>query len=479
MSRITLAFIGLSIWCLAGCILLNDAAAAHPLELPGCEPVTTREFFPVNDAGHYLYYQWFKVGEPGTSLDGRVENGFMDAAAIHLYGGKGDALQYLDTGTVGLFRGRQNGWLVSGHRGRHTEVMGGEDAPVANNEPAITTREDWLKTKDVRAAVVEYIGGTKDGRVFGGIKEGQNGFPWKTETATANLILHDGSTLRDISDWLTPGSGCLELETETGGRAWQTLFHTVQSGTYEITFYGRNEGKGDSVPLELTWAGEPIGRVTLTPKWERLEIQFTLNETADAESEGFGVKLPANTHVWLDDFQLEADLPYASECLDFKMLDGVVAASTMDALLGQTPSTTIILLDKAYFVEAALETIPTYLERTEGVGTPAVLRLGVGYSDQEWYNLLEYLCAPYDPEIHSRLSRPYAWRRWKVHGHKAPWTESFDKVILDIGIIPGSAVGPEITIRKQLADRIQEKILPEIKWYNQADGKIEIQNGTE
>jgi len=439
--------------------------------------VTLREFFPVKETGDYLYYQWFKVGQPGTSLDGNVGNGFMDAAAIRLYGGDGDVLQYLDTGTIGLFRGRENGWMVSGHSGRHTDLLGGDDAPLAKNEEAVTVREDWLKTDGVRIAVVERVGGTKDGRIFGGIKEEKNGFPWKGENATANLILHDGSMLHNVEDWLTPGAGCLELESKGGGRVWQKLGETVESGTFKMSFYGRNEGKGENVPIELTWAGQTIGKVSVTPRWTRLEIQFTIDEEAAAETEGFGVKLPANAQVWLDDFQLDQDLPYASECLDFKMLDGVVAASTMDALLNRTPSTTILFLDKAYFVEAAIETIPTYLERTEGVGTPAVLRIGVGYSDQEWYNLLEYLCAPFDPETDSRLTRPYAWRRYKVHKHPAPWTDNFEKIVIDAGLIPGSASDPEIAIRKQLAERLEKTVMPEIKWFKAADGKIEILRG--
>ncbi len=56
------------------------------------------------------------------------------------------------------------------------------------------------------------------------------------------------------------------------------------------------------------------------------------------------------------------------------------------------------------------------------------------YTEDEWMALVEYLGVPYDPNVDTPQSKPYAYTRYKYRGNDgAPWTEAFREIVVEYG----------------------------------------------
>ncbi len=56
------------------------------------------------------------------------------------------------------------------------------------------------------------------------------------------------------------------------------------------------------------------------------------------------------------------------------------------------------------------------------------------YTESEWMALIEYLGVPYNPEVDTPESRPYAYQRYRYRGmNGTPWTEEFREIVVEYG----------------------------------------------
>jgi hypothetical protein len=76
--------------------------------------------------------------------------------------------------------------------------------------------------------------------------------------------------------------------------------------------------------------------------------------------------------------------------------------------------------------------LPTALQMCRETGGDPWLIVGSFMSESEWLNLIEYLAAPYDPNVDSPATKPYAARRF-AQGQAEPWVTVFGKIILEYG----------------------------------------------
>lgn len=77
-------------------------------------------------------------------------------------------------------------------------------------------------------------------------------------------------------------------------------------------------------------------------------------------------------------------------------------------------------------------TLPQTLSIMEQVHMDPWLQIEPHFSREEWLGLVEYLAAPFDPESQDASDLPWAAKRF-VQGHEQPWTESFDRILFEIG----------------------------------------------
>jgi hypothetical protein len=57
----------------------------------------------------------------------------------------------------------------------------------------------------------------------------------------------------------------------------------------------------------------------------------------------------------------------------------------------------------------------------------------VTHCEDEYRQLVEYLCAPYDPAVDSPETKPMAYKRYRQRGHGRPWSKDFREIIIQFG----------------------------------------------
>ena len=76
-------------------------------------------------------------------------------------------------------------------------------------------------------------------------------------------------------------------------------------------------------------------------------------------------------------------------------------------------------------------TLPQGLAVMEKLGTRPWLQIEYHMRPEEWLGLIEYLAAPYDPEVDTPASKPWAAKRY-AQGRVAPWVEAFDRIYFEL-----------------------------------------------
>jgi hypothetical protein len=59
------------------------------------------------------------------------------------------------------------------------------------------------------------------------------------------------------------------------------------------------------------------------------------------------------------------------------------------------------------------------------------LQIEMYMSESEWLGFAEYLFAPYDPQVDSQSTKPWAFKRF-MQGRVAPWIDAFAKLLLEL-----------------------------------------------
>lgn len=466
------------IFLAAGAASLGAVASAQPpVLLPDCEPPLLQQAYFVKQTGRYFYYQWLTVSEPGPSLGGKVENRFLDAAALRIYRHSQGRWKNTDIGTVGLFRGTQNGWLATGHGNALVRQLG-QDPPLSPDQPAICLREDWIDLKPDDLVVLDRLVQTDDDRMFGGLgKNGRDALAWKPAPGTqarVDLIYHDPVLLAKVPDWTTHGQGCLQVTNQSRRKPAHVYQDPAsKSRARSITFQARTSGS-DPVALEITFASKKVASVSLTSRWQAFSVSLPAAEPRARE--GIGLTLPPATEVQLDDFSAgrQAAPPGGKRPDAFPGSLPAPAGVSMEALLSGVRPTTL-RLDGASpeLVSATGLTLPEYLAQSSASSrSTCVLELSPAHGEQDWLNLLEYLAGAYDAGNDLPRLKPYAHRRAVHHGQSRPWTDEFDSIEIRLIYRDPAAGKVAKRISAALGEYVRQQVLPKSPYYLQAKSKL-------
>lgn len=77
-------------------------------------------------------------------------------------------------------------------------------------------------------------------------------------------------------------------------------------------------------------------------------------------------------------------------------------------------------------------TLPQMLSAFHETGVQPWLQFEFHMAPEEWLGMVEYLAAPYRPEVDTPQAKPWAYKRYR-QGHAAPWVDDFEKIYIELG----------------------------------------------
>ena len=93
--------------------------------------------------------------------------------------------------------------------------------------------------------------------------------------------------------------------------------------------------------------------------------------------------------------------------------------------------------------EQTVLTVPMALSFALRTGTNPETRMRpwmvfqVTLDEQEWFDLVEYIAAPYDPRTDTPKTKPWAYLRYQQRGTGTPWTDEFADLVIEPATRPG------------------------------------------
>ena len=81
-------------------------------------------------------------------------------------------------------------------------------------------------------------------------------------------------------------------------------------------------------------------------------------------------------------------------------------------------------------VQASAWTLHSLLSSTLKADINPWIQLEMCMMDEEWLGFVEYMCAPYDPQVDTPASKPWAYKRYS-RGVHAPWLSKFSKILFE------------------------------------------------
>jgi len=248
--------------------------AQNVIRLPGCEPAALQVVGRVNDAGHYLYYDWLQLDRPGMDLGCGLTDGALDGARVRLYRPHPQrGLEPAGTGTVGLLRGG-HGWVVDQVPAKAVAADG--QAPFDASRGAILLREDWVGPQVGDLAIIDALLWDLP-------------LPWRhDEAASMALLPHAGPTHPDRG-----GLGFLRLHLDGDqARCWQAgLERDAGSIRGELLLRADRPGRA-----QLFWNGVQLADVAVDQQWQAVPFRCQLT----AGEHGLGLAVSGVGHLDID-----------------------------------------------------------------------------------------------------------------------------------------------------------------------------------
>lgn len=265
------------------------------------------------------------------------------------------------------------------------------------------------------------------------------------------------------------GKACLRVDLPAGEHGVkQTLFSGGNDGWYGQLFPGqpyrlevwlRQTGLGDGgqVTFAFTDGRYPEARTAFAVggEWRKFIFDFTASSLPPPDTRPFGPAFWATGPgtLWVDNARIFAWYDKADLDKPFvpvrQLVEEIRSSQPADGPKGYLrswaalPSRSIdSLLSLSTPVTGGFrkpETIPMHLAYCEATGDAPGDRMkpwitvNVFYTEEDWLALFEYLAAPYDPAKDTPQAKPWAYRRTLHRGNDTPWTDSFDKILIEFG----------------------------------------------
>ncbi len=380
-----------------------------------------RCIFEVSESGKCLYNKWFMIPDlPGTSLGGLVKNGFLDGAVARIYRPENGGLRLVGRGSVGkIFR--KTGWIVDGYpeENRIAFVKAGclqyidfgkrgrKPRPLTNNRPyyyAVTAVSpdgaESVPSNEVELIPEKEKGSPPQLRIASGKApkqdKGKNGSPPEPVKELKGAAYHRSALL----SWQHDPSADI-----AGYRVYRAL---------------RPLAKRKCVNLQEDWVDVLPGDFAVIEKaFTELDPETLARPVEDAA--------PNETAV------PEGRIDIASSVL--RLSDW----SRMNEFFRSVPESRRIEVGPGGFSisPSGDKGLPAFFNglfngKDPEVIPQPVIECPVTFSQQEWFNLIEYLAAPYDPDKDTRITKPFAALRHTQLGHGKPWTALFARITLRI-----------------------------------------------
>jgi|GEM_PF-1500310 len=292
----------------------------------------------------------------------------------------------------------------------------------------------------------------------------------------------------DVPAAMDAGGGVLEMTPENGrALIWQARFAGSQSeannwyGVLEPGVRYRYEvwmkeiyGEGGSVLLGFGglpgkvidgYFGdkETVKTFPASDKWQRVGFEFVAPEIPDSSDiEGLGLLYQGQGTLLIDNLKLQPVYQvgdaYKPFVVNRHLLETMVANQpltgrkgaqrgrfglnymSMESLCDWVPETMVKANGRiAPFAKQITPGLPQTLTILEATGDSPETRMvpwlvtQVTGSEEEYRQLVEYLCAPYDPKVDSPKGKPMAYKRYRQRGHGRPWSKDFREIIIQPG----------------------------------------------
>ncbi len=306
---------------------------------------------------------------------------------------------------------------------------------------------------------------------------------WGLDTSSGlrcKVVDHTGGLPSDFNE---PGETCLEVDAGAASGVCeikQVHYHPYDSGEgqwysllrpgapYRVEVWLKQEGLGDggNVRFIFTGAYSSFSQSTawsVGGTWQKYTYDFTGPDYPTEGSHIFqGLEFTAPGKLHVDNFVLYRNdekheyKPFTPHEVSFdEFMDSVASTGKKPAIrfyaevFGDTEMHRAITDygNSGYAPghdgrvgNAPVITIKQSMEYAYKTGNSPETRvvpyltLIVDLFEEEWEGLIEYLGVPYDPEIDTPESKPYAYKRYVQRGDNGtPWTDEFREILVELG----------------------------------------------
>jgi len=279
-----------------------------------------------------------------------------------------------------------------------------------------------------------------------------------------------------------PGETCLQVtlaqaETVSLGQwtyhpydqeegQWYSQLHPGAS--YRVSVWMRQEGLGNDGKAKFTFNGayDSVGQTepwSVTGEWQLFTYDFIAPPyPVSGMHIAHRLEFTGPGKVWIDNFVLYRN----DEQHEFRpFTPHVNSLNEMLASVSEVGKKPAMRFYGTIFHGSGIESMftdyanPDYrVAWNAGVGSPPIttiaqvmywayksgdspetrmvpfLTCNEEYTEEEWMALAEYLGVPYDPELDTPQSKPYAYLRYKYRNNNGtPWTDEFREILVEYG----------------------------------------------
>lgn len=244
---------------------------------------------------------------------------------------------------------------------------------------------------------------------------------------------------------------------------WYSTLEPGHSYRYEAWMRGEGLGAGGEVELGFFSMYESISaEFSVTEEWALYGFEFIAprRPTHDGWHAGPAIRFTGPGKLQLDNVRLfRIDAPEQADDLFVPspmLLEELLATqpeggpkgfvrdlyvmlndASMASLLSPYPDARIVY-DWYIAAQGGSMTLPGFLDYvcrtgdTQATRMKPWLNISTKASEEEWAMLIEFLAAPIDPEDPADVAaKPWAYLRYLERGVATPWTDEFDRIIIE------------------------------------------------
>ncbi|NTV44156.1 MAG: peptidoglycan-binding protein [Candidatus Yonathbacteria bacterium] len=458
----------------------------------GFEPASIREIQRIERTGVENGYRWIEWDYNGgmDAWDTRA-TGFLNGATLHFYrmvNTSGDPVPYTSglhdpaegNRVISLGEARiplpggflpQGGFVIDNNPGGKKRIYIDTPLSLAYGDYALLSfTTSYMPAENMSSRLARY----RDAN-----HPGLNLF-W-TNGATARLTSHSG-TIPPTFTAEDPGETCLKVnatlpETVTFGQfvyegsnpadLWYSQLHP--GDRYRVEVWMRQDGLGDGGHVFFGFDGASYYDTvdqrtpwTVTGDWRKYTYDFTAPAYPSAPGfiahtlhfTGPGTLYVDNWNIYKYDAThnyepfgphensldpILASFPETGEKPTVRFYPVQYDNSTVEAMLGNYPNGSFNSTTGDIGTGTAM-TIAQTLRWAYATGnTPEDrivpwITLPEEYTETDFDAIIEYLGVPYNPEIDTPTSKPYAYKRYmERHNDGTPWTAAFSRILVEYG----------------------------------------------